>query len=633
MCTTWLRACIYLVVLLLPFVSQSQSLPSKSDRLVQTCKVWGYIKYFHPGASGCINNMDSVLLKSIAIADTATSSGSYERGLLQLFEQAGPIPVATKPEVKVDTINKLNLDLRWHQSSTLPASVRSRLDSIRVNFRPFANCYFKSGGNETVYLLDEEDYPDSVATSSSYPLLLLFRAWNVHNYYSPYKRLIEPSWDTALADLIPHFASVSSVLDLHLAFTRYQSRQRDAHSSSISTVLTEHFGSRYLPCLLALVEGKTVITKVFSGVDDLRVGDVVVKIDGTPVQMIRDSLRPYVHGGAQEIIDRNISTYLLRGQLLECTLEVENTDGIRTVTLQRSSNAVRASDSLIHPRGDGHVSWKVLPGNIGYVNGGLLTVAEVPEMYQDLRSSKAIIFDIRNYPNEFVLYAVADLLLQSRRAFCNFYFPNPTSPGTFTGRDLYCGPTTSNPNYYRGEVRILQNQVTQSSAEFHIMAWQTHPNAKIIGSQTAGADGNVSTLAFPTGLSLKYSGCGVLYPDRRETQIVGIEEDITVTPTLEGIREGRDELLEAALNSISVGKVEQLNQPDFVAMVSVDAHLTLTLPGTVESANLTIYDMIGRQVFAQPYIGTPLDIAHLSDGSYLLELTSNGTMLRSRFTK
>ena len=46
------------------------------------------------------------------------------------------------------------------------------------------------------------------------------------------------------------------------------------------------------------------------------------------------------------------------------------------------------------------------------------------------------------------------------------------------------------------------------------------------------------------------SGIGVFYPDKKPTQRVGIVPDIEVTPTIEGIRAGRDEVLEEALRQI-----------------------------------------------------------------------------------
>lgn len=47
------------------------------------------------------------------------------------------------------------------------------------------------------------------------------------------------------------------------------------------------------------------------------------------------------------------------------------------------------------------------------------------------------------------------------------------------------------------------------------------------------------------------SGIGVYYPDGTETQRIGIVPDITVKPTIKGIKEGKDELLEKAIEIIN----------------------------------------------------------------------------------
>ena len=47
------------------------------------------------------------------------------------------------------------------------------------------------------------------------------------------------------------------------------------------------------------------------------------------------------------------------------------------------------------------------------------------------------------------------------------------------------------------------------------------------------------------------SGIGVYYPDGTETQRVGIVPDIEVKSTIEGIKKGKDELLEKAIEIIN----------------------------------------------------------------------------------
>jgi C-terminal processing protease CtpA/Prc len=106
---------------------------------------------------------------------------------------------------------------------------------------------------------------------------------------------------------------------------------------------------------------------------------------------------------------------------------------------------------------------------------------------------------------------------------------------------------------YSGKVIILVDEVSLSQAEYTAMAFRAAPNAKVIGSTTAGADGNVSAIPLPGNLRSMISGIGVFYPDKKPTQRVGILQDIEVKPTIAGIRDGRDELIEEAIRQILAG--------------------------------------------------------------------------------
>ena len=134
--------------------------------------------------------------------------------------------------------------------------------------------------------------------------------------------------------------------------------------------------------------------------------------------------------------------------------------------------------------------------------------------------------------------------------FVKFTTGSIEQPGLFTFTEsLIAGK--ENENYYKGKVVILVNEISQSSAEYHAMAYRVHPNATVIGSTTAGADGNVSRFTLPGGFGTMISGIGVYYPDGKETQRIGIVPDIKLSPTIQGIKEGRDELLERAIKVIN----------------------------------------------------------------------------------
>ena len=74
----------------------------------------------------------------------------------------------------------------------------------------------------------------------------------------------------------------------------------------------------------------------------------------------------------------------------------------------------------------------------------------------------------------------------------------------------------------------------------------------MIGSNTSGANGDVIRFKI-ADLDTCFTGLGAYYPDGRETQRIGIIPDIVIKPTITGIKEGKDEVLERALNYIKTG--------------------------------------------------------------------------------
>jgi C-terminal processing protease CtpA/Prc len=98
------------------------------------------------------------------------------------------------------------------------------------------------------------------------------------------------------------------------------------------------------------------------------------------------------------------------------------------------------------------------------------------------------------------------------------------------------------------------------------MAFRAAPQAQVLGSMTAGADGNVSQIPLPGGLNTAFSGIGVFYPNQKPTQRIGMIPDVEVKPTIAGIRAGRDEVLEAAVRQIlgpdvPAAQVEKIAKP------------------------------------------------------------------------
>ncbi len=172
-----------------------------------------------------------------------------------------------------------------------------------------------------------------------------------------------------------------------------------------------------------------------------------------------------------------------------------------------------------------------------------LEMKDVDGMMDKIKATKGIIIDLRSYPN-FNPYVIAKRLIQTEKAFSRLTSPDVSYPGKF----ILGKPKTITPykEFYKGKVILLVNEETQSAAEYSTMILQAGDNVTTIGSQTAGADGDMTIVEF-IGFKCFMSGLGVYYPDGTETQRNGVKIDIEVKPTIEGIRNGKDEVLEKAL--------------------------------------------------------------------------------------
>ena len=189
-----------------------------------------------------------------------------------------------------------------------------------------------------------------------------------------------------------------------------------------------------------------------------------------------------------------------------------------------------------------------MDNNIGYVTLQTIKEEDISGIKSEFLDTKGIIIDIRNYPSTFVPFSLGSFFVSSSTPFVKFTNGNVDNPGEFTFTNNIEIP--SQGKTYKGKLVVLVNELSQSQAEYTSMAFRAGDNTTIIGSTTAGADGNVSSIMLPGGLRTMISGIGVNYPNGEETQRIGIVPDIDVKPTIKGIREGKDELLEKAIEII-----------------------------------------------------------------------------------
>lgn len=409
----------------------------------------------------------------------------------------------------------------------------------------------------------EKVYAETPYPSAELRLLAAFRVWAVFNYFFPYKDLMREDWDATLREFIPRMEGAKDATEYHLAVAEMTARTHDTHVGARSQVLNEHFGVAPPPFVVRMIEGAPVVTRLLdeaaARAAGVSVGDVVVSVDGERVGDRRARLAKYVSASTPQALDYLLAARLLRGaEGSTAALVVSGADGKeRDVKLTRRADYLKA---LTSQRGGDVI--KLLPGNVGYADLERLNVPEVDQMFERFKDTRAIVFDMRGYPRG-TAWAIAPRLAEQGSVVAAL-FQRPVAMSPDGGAGGIGGQSTiysfaqhiprSDKWKYKGRTVMLIDERAISQSEHTGLFFEAANGTKFVGSHSNGANGDVTRFFVPGGIGVSLSGHSVRHADGRQLQRVGLVPDVEVRPTIKGVREGRDEVLERALEYLRGGR-------------------------------------------------------------------------------
>ncbi len=514
-------------------------------------RVWGFLKYHHPEIAKGNYNWDYEFFRFLPKYIVVKNNIERDKLIINWINSLGELEKCTKCK-STDEDALIKPDLKWidKQDELLKGKLlyvysnRSQEKNFYVSMNQgVGNPDFK---NENPY--SSMSYPDD-----GFRLLSLFRYWNMINYFFPYKHLMDDDWNSKLSEYLPLFLNAKNELEYEMATIQIIGDIHDTHANlwGGADKIDEWKGANYSPVHVRFIENQLVVTDYYNeelkNQVGLEIGDIITKVNDVPIETIVKEKSKYYPASNQPTRLRDISADLLRSN--SNTIEIEFVSG--NSNSQTKTLKLYPKDSLDIYRGyrkSNDKSFKILDNNIGYVTLQNIKEEDISKIKREFEDTKAIIIDIRNYPSTFVPFSLGSYFVSSSTPFVKFTNGNVYNPGEFTFTSNLEIP--SQGKTYRGKLVVLVNELSQSQAEYTSMAFRAGDNTTIIGSTTAGADGNVSTIMLPGGLRTMISGIGVNYPNGGETQRIGIVPDIEVKPTIEGIRKGKDELLEKAIETI-----------------------------------------------------------------------------------
>lgn len=530
--------------------------PSRKEDLIIFGKVWGFIKYYHPSIASGNYNWDYELFRILPKIITSKNHQERNQILSDWILKLGEVETG-KPEKIDDSIIKLKPDLIWiTNTSKLGEKLSKQLTEIRDAKR--SNDHYYVGVVQNIgnpIFIHEKSYNNiQIKTDIGYRLLALYRYWNIIQYYFPYKNLIGKDWNEVLGDYIPKFISASGDLEYKLAVLSLIASVHDTHANiwGNDPVIQTYRGLNYAPVEVKFIENKAVVTGYLNQIagekSGLQKGDIILTINKNNIDKIIKEILPITPASNYPTQLRDIAKNLLR-----------TNDSILDIKFQRGTTESDLKIKCFSSKTPGlfagstkrDTCFKLLTAEIGYLYPGTYKNVYLPKIMEENNSTKGLIIDMRTYPSESIVFTLGAYLMPKATGFVKFSMSIYTTPGLFAYIPTTISVGKNNKDNYKGKVVIIVNETTQSHAEYASMAFRVAPKAKVIGSTTAGADGDVSFFYFPGGIRTGISGLGVYTPEGKETQRIGIVPDIVVKPTIKGITEGRDELLEKAIEIIN----------------------------------------------------------------------------------
>lgn len=527
-------------------------------------KLWGFLKYYHPAVASGKLKWDDELLKRIPVYKKISSTKELNDSLFTWVNSLGDIPACDSCK-SIDKKNtRLLPDFSWFEQSNFPTQLSKKLAFIKENRYTGKQYYVQFVSADGIYLptaLQEKSNYKIIYPDSSYCLLALFRLWNYAEYWYPYKYNLPVSWDHVLKKFIPLMWQVNNETVYVQNIEMLVAALKDSHGYIQSLRLGEIKGNYLLPFTLRYIQNKFIVTSLLNdslaAKAGIRPGDIAEKIDGKNIHELARERSQYIPASTPASARDKLSHSITRTHQQYSFFTVKRDHTVLTVRVTNIPynpfKPIQLNPPVFSFQKDS--SFCRIKNGIVYLNLGKLNRNDSAAFTELVKNAPALIIDNRQNQDQQKGTGAGDLvdnlIHPAKKMSLKFSTCTPSYPGIF----MFTQPTDLGlrpvDKIFTGPIAILVNENTISVGETLSMCYQQAVNKKIIGSTTAGANGNVTYISLPGGITVQFTGLGVYYPDGKELQRVGIRPDIVVPQTINGYRENRDEQLEAAIHYLN----------------------------------------------------------------------------------
>lgn len=403
-------------------------------------------------------------------------------------------------------------------------------------------------------------YPQGSYPSVGYRVLAAAKMFTVIETFFPYYALMDRDWRTVLMESLPEFVSAKSDLEYGFAVAKMYAHINDSHGFiQGNKALTQLRGEAPSPVSVDWLENKVVVARLLNDslcqVLGVRVGDVILKVNGVSVEELMKKYEMYYAHSTKDPIRQTAARNCIRGpEGQEGTFTIQDKGGkVRDVRI-KWSNAYLKNYKFKYKLD----TLALLDEKIGYADLTRMEASQTDAMFEKFKDTKAIIFDMRGYPKG-TAWTIAPRLTDRKNVpLALFRKPEALSPNVQTGDMLFSKSYTdfvqtvapTEKWKYKGKTVMLIDQNAVSQSEHTGLFFESVNGTTFIGSPTVGANGDVTNFQIPGEMFLSFSGQGVWHANGSQLQRVGLQPHVWVRPTIKGVRAGKDEVLDKAVEWI-----------------------------------------------------------------------------------
>lgn len=525
----------------------SQNIISKNKKIENFIQIWGLLKYKHPKISKGNIDFDKEFIKQFDKLAKINTQEQFNTEILNwIFSLNSKKERIKIKKAKSDILFSKNEDYSWLTNSNFNDELIEILNQIKNNTNYGKHYAFINKMSSSVNFNEDREFIGFDAKKESHRFLFLASFWNKMRYWNVNIYLTETRWNTVLKLVIPNFSS-DNELQFYLAKDKLFAYLNDSHSNYNFSYFYNNpkrkyslYGGRIINDTLVI---KTIFNQEFAKSENIQLGDMVYSINDKKLnEYYLEKFSNRISASNNNYLKKSIERFYLLSDISDSVkIEISKKNGTisqQKIKLYKFSKEIYNIKNL--PDTLAFIKWKKITKDIGYINLKEINKPELEKAFEDFKSSKGIVIDLRNYPRNLNVNDVPNYLYPKKKVFMKILTPKSPSIGKYDTQSVLkiiknpFAAGKNNKNYYKGKVILLVDRNTASMAEYFAMAIQNSPNCITIGEQTFGAVMNRNEVILKDKTTIDFTGAGAFYPDNKSAQRQGLKIDYYVQENAKG---------------------------------------------------------------------------------------------------